>query len=285
MKELFRWALESWKSGTATDKQRVVDRLGEVCCKPDMDVELLAFYAGCLEEMGFTDESIVGWQRVLQLEPTKSLYWRNLGWIQLNTEHPEDALHSFETSIQLSSNEVTAHIGCAVALERLDRMLDAKARWRTAVALEPDNDEALYGLAKNIGSHDKEESRRLLEKCVQIDSTSCANLRELAITLDDWAEMKTMLDRAIQADPNDFWARVYLGSALLRTGHPADALESLNIADELADFTDSFVLTLKARAFHKLGNVEQAQKFAHLAVQHGADRNSVGEILSLSEDQ
>lgn len=104
---------------------------------------------------------------------------------------------------------------------------DAKKLYEQALVLNPNNSYAMNGLALLVD--EPSESRRLLEKAVQLDdvnSYALANLGGELMGIDDRRSL-SYLDRALDINPQLFYARLHRSKVLLDLGDVDGAIDSV----------------------------------------------------------
>ncbi len=139
----------------------------------------------------------------------------------------EHVSHSNNGSASAQNPEIGKLIEEGVAAVEQGRRGDAEAAFRKALALEPDNVDALrrLGVVVYMGG-DFEDARGLLELAISQapdEADAYNNLAAILIDQDEVTEAETLLRRALELAPEDADINFNLGLILLRRGNHAEA--------------------------------------------------------------
>ncbi len=81
--------------------------------------------------------------KAVELAPGNSLYWRNLGQMDLNANRPEEALRAFEEAAALNDADIQSLVRAGILNVQLGRLPDASRALDKALATNPGDSEAL----------------------------------------------------------------------------------------------------------------------------------------------
>jgi superkiller protein 3 len=173
--------------------------------------------------LGYGDKGL--WApAILELNQANALEPGNAGiLIELGIAHGErqdwkQAIASLRRAAVIAPASAQAHYNLALTLDRADPGKGAgAAEYRKALRLNPRHVQALINLAIDLGEHDTVESRRLLERAIQLDAKNAIAHLNLALLLKKEAQAGASIPefhRAIQLDPNLLEARRQLAELL-----------------------------------------------------------------------
>jgi len=164
---------------------------------------------------------------ILELNRANALEPANAGiLIELGIAHGErqdwkQALASLRKALAIAPTSVQAHYNLALTLDRADPGKGAgTAEYRKVLRLNPRHVQALINLAIDVGDHDAAETKRLLERAIQLDAKNANAHLNLALLLKREAQTGASIPefrRAIQLDPNLLEARRQLAELLSST--------------------------------------------------------------------
>ena len=77
----------------------------------------------------------MAYEKVLALNPKSATILSNLGAMAMGAEEWESALRYFESALEIDSNLAEAHSNSGMVLQELDRLDEAVASYRKAIAL------------------------------------------------------------------------------------------------------------------------------------------------------
>lgn len=221
--------------------------------------------------------------------------WILLGDLYRELEQYSNALEVFETALELGANSAAVYSGIGRVYHELGKLSKAEdalrksvalgptaARWvllgdvqsslgeddeakrsfLNALELEPQDDEAIFGLAMLLRSVDPGEARGLLERIVSIHPDCAHAFRELG-----WLALKAgNLDRADEALSNasrlnstDPWTQVYIAKLRSAQGDPRAAEACLQAAKENA-ILEGYPRYLLGELYAELGRWSLAEE-------------------------
>ena len=147
----------------------------------------------------------------------------------------EEAVDAMREAVRLKATP-SRWIMLGSYLSTLQRSGEAIECYNNALDEEPNNDEALYGLALELRGDDPRQAEMLLRKACKIEPKNSLNVRELgfAIYLQDRpADAIDYLQQAVEIDDEDPWAHYYLSLAYDRMGMTPKAETHLSRSRQL----------------------------------------------------
>ncbi|CDZ76568.1 TPR repeat-containing protein YrrB [Legionella massiliensis] len=176
-----------------------------------------AFYSGvlCLEANEL-DEAEHHFHKVLTQDSNQIQAITNLGVIALKREQGQLAVDFFSRALVVDNNYIEARNNLAAIFMHYDRFENALMHYDVLLKQEPGNIEYLYnsGVAQMALGH-LSEAMFHFEKLLDIDKCHFPSLNNLAaiyIRLEDKEKAKTLLQRALAANPKDASSRHMLNA-------------------------------------------------------------------------
>ena len=167
-------------------------------------------------------------KRAVELLPTSSEYWLQLGLIMGQQHQYEEACLAFKQAYELDPQEVASLENLGHALEQLGRPEEARRAYRRAVEARPRFGPAWLDLAQSLQKAGREqEAADCLRKAFANRVPREAELLALARFCQGhgWREAAaTNYQDAIRLSPYDAGARVEAGKNLVALGRRAEAL-------------------------------------------------------------
>jgi tetratricopeptide (TPR) repeat protein len=241
-------------------------------------------------------DSYTLWNHTLRYEPSWHVAFNNLGlWYDAHGDH-EQAIQHYEQAlaikpnffeprlnlaigyyrtdrdaeaealfrrilVEAESDRPRAHHGLAQLLHKVRRYPEAEEEYRKALALDPDNLEALTNLGTLVSDLGRsEESLALYDRALHVrpDDPAVLNNRGNALrSLGRVAEAEQAIRRALVLDPEYANAYSNLAAVLVDTGRAAEAIpifrRALEIDPELAAGYSNL-----GNAYFAVGDVENA---------------------------
>ncbi len=147
------------------------------------DWRALLEQASALRRSGRAVEAIEAYERLLAVQPDLPDSWYNLGWLQRQAGRFDQGLASYRQAIDRGvSGPEEAHLNCAVILaDHLNRVGDAEAELRAALAINPDYAPALLNLgnvAEDLGR--REDARGCYQRALEAEPGNVLALARLA---------------------------------------------------------------------------------------------------------
>ena len=223
-------------------------------------------------------EDVIGYERVIQLEPGSVALHDDVAGLYLELGQPEKAVTHFAESARLKPESAPAHFNLGLALTLTAKVDQAIAQYRRALEIDPH-----YGLAHNnlggvlLRRGLVDEALQHLREAVRIDPSNAEAQNNLGLACRehrDTAEAVTHFRQAIQLRPR--WASA-IGDlawtlATAREDSVRDSQEAVRLAEEAADLTgrrDPAALDVLAAAYAAAGLFERAVATAERALQLG----------------
>ncbi|GMQ81840.1 MAG: hypothetical protein BMS9Abin05_1277 [Rhodothermia bacterium] len=152
----FHRAETAWKSGNSLLEAKA--RIDRVIKELPDDLEARKLRAGILLTMGKADQAFLDAQRAVRLGPDDGEAQLLLCETSVRTQHEKSGLAALKRSADLLMDQHDLHIRlskCAVSLERLD---EAEAYARIALAGDATNSEAYLQLARVFANVNQDEN-------------------------------------------------------------------------------------------------------------------------------
>jgi len=162
------------------------------------------------------------YERALQQDATKFVYYARLGGVYLSLDQGEAALGVFERAAQRFPDIAEAHYFLGVAARRQGAFDKAEAALRRSLALKPDNADALAQLGYVVGQQDRlGEAEALLRRAIKLGSRHIYahyNLGRYLVKLRRYDEAIAVLEgaAAISKDCPEVHYQLFLAYARLK---------------------------------------------------------------------
>jgi Flp pilus assembly protein TadD len=242
------------------------------------DVGLLCQLAGIYRKRHLWAQGESLLKQAMKLEPSVPEPHRSLGLLEMRRDDlPAEgslrrAVKLFEHSIRLEKLEgercPATHTLLGTAYQSLGETDRAEAEFQTALELDPRYEEAFFNLAMLRMESDPNKACSFLQSAIGIDPQYEAAHRELGVVFhkqDNLEEAEYHLRRALELDPSDYWAQMYLANLLGVQGKNAEAEQTYRFATTLhpeikegieifARFLDSVGKTKEAAAVREYAN-------------------------------
>lgn len=166
------------------------------------------FYLGVLSlEANSLEEAEQAFEKVLEQDKNHVQALTNLGVIALKREQGQLAVSYFTNALVIDNNHLDARNNLAATFMHHDRFENALMHYDVLLKEEPHNIEYLYnsGVAQMALGHLSEATNHF-EKILELKSDHFAALNNLAaiyIRLEDKEHARTLLERAVAANPAD----------------------------------------------------------------------------------
>lgn len=171
-------------------------------------------------QLGYTEESHEAYQKAIRVDPSLPRSYVGLAIVLMEEDKPSDAIALLAKALTLEkSANIYALLGAAFM--DLDRNRDAVESLKTAIQIDPLYEEAYFNLGVLTRDIDRREAEELFSKAIEVDPDYAVAHRELGWVLnhsEPSAQAEYHLRRAVELDPTDAWARVYLGNLLWARG-------------------------------------------------------------------
>jgi tetratricopeptide (TPR) repeat protein len=217
------------------------------------------------------DGAVTAYLRRIEVNPNSGEAHRQLGEIYYLQGRHDLALAEFSIAVWLTPADARAHAAAGQVWVRKSNYVEAVTAFRRALSRDGTLREARYGLATSLlRLGEREEAQRELET-FQRQQAEAESLGQREFQLDALrreASRESLAgshDRAITLfreaqvlDPRSARSHRDLGLGLLRAGRPAEAIESLQTAQDLADTAEGVAYLAEAHA--GAGDVEAAAR-------------------------
>ena len=234
-----------------------------------------------------TPEAAAQLQKLVQADPQDQQSWYLLGKVELQLSQ-----EAFARMRSINPNSPLAHQLSGEIMESMQNTPGAIAEYKQALALAPDNAEALSHLASLYWSTgDWTAAKPALTRYIAQRPGDCGAQWKLANTLrqlnEDAGDILAHASAAVQACPDLPQAHAERARALLKENKPAEALADLKAAEAKAP-DETSVQFLMAKAYRAVGDPVRANaamaRFTELdKAQHGAQEKHAAEVLSANQ--
>ena len=177
-------------------------------------------------------------RRELELLPSDSTHWFQLGVVLAQQQQFEDAVAAFQHGQKLDPGDVMSVNNLAQSLWMLGRRDEAIREFRRVTVLKPESSVAWINLGQSL---EKMGQKTAAEECYHKALTTRSDDKTDLIALARFCQASGWLEAAvtnyyaaIQLDPKDATLRVEAGLDLLNLGHYTDAAHQLGEAVHLA---------------------------------------------------
>jgi cytochrome c-type biogenesis protein CcmH/NrfG len=153
-----QWHAIGKRFGTAAAFERARDVLRPLTARPDAGAELWDLQGRNALELADYDDAVKSWRKVVALTGPRPTVSNNLAYVLLvrgDKADLEEARKLAESAVAASPDESTYHDTLARIYARLGQHDKSVASFRTAVAKDPSNVEAMIGLADELTHGDK----------------------------------------------------------------------------------------------------------------------------------
>jgi tetratricopeptide (TPR) repeat protein len=179
-------------------------------------------------DLGELEEAEQNLRQAIQLDPTFWLPHLMLATVLVHGARWDEA----EASARLSNRLHESAAACCllgVALDCLDRKQEARQSYLRGLEIDPEYEEIYANMGELVRDSNPVEAEELFSKAIDLDPHYARVHREmgaLLLSIDFSPEIEYHLRRAIEIDPADMWAHVYLANYLWRVKEiPAAIIE------------------------------------------------------------
>jgi tetratricopeptide (TPR) repeat protein len=213
------WLTARWLS----DAYTLVERYGDAVNAVDaglrlnpLSTDLFVEKAEVLLRSRQPDAALPAALKAVELEPAHATARLVLGDVYLELDRIADAEAAFRKAIALGPRDNSAHVNLATLLRERGLQLDeAEALYRKALEIEPDDPVALDGLGTVFGLRGQfAEAEKMYRKALQIEpvsSPSNNNLGEVLRQQGRLDEADRQYRKALEIDPNNIGPCLNLG--------------------------------------------------------------------------
>jgi tetratricopeptide (TPR) repeat protein len=180
--------------------------------------------------MGKNAEAIPEYKKTLELKPDLYQAELNLGISLLREKQPVEAVSYLTPAVAQNAKDYRANYYLATALLGTGDFPKAEQSYTTALAIDPKSPDSELGLAHALAGENKlDDAAFHFKKAAELN----ANYRDDLLELAGMYEKAKQSEQAIsiyQQFPDNPGAQERLGELLLKTGKPADAIASFQVA-------------------------------------------------------
>ncbi|AMV41796.1 tetratricopeptide repeat protein [Paraburkholderia caribensis] len=235
--QLKLFAEQSAAAGTTTSDERFLAAVdcyenkrfeaGLALLKPSIesyraDARITNLAAGCSLELGRASDAEAYLRRTIQIDPTHSDAYNNLGVVLRQLGRPGEAEQAHKQAIETDPEHAGAYINLARLLESLGRVDEAEAAYRRGLDLNPDHAETHNNLGAMLQAQGRlPEAGMCYRRSLAIKPdlpNACFNLGIVLQTQKQYREAEGLYRRALQRKPEMLEARLNLAHLLLATG-------------------------------------------------------------------
>ena len=138
----------------------------------------------------------------LKFEPASPNLLYLIGLSLYTAGDAREAVDALQQSIQISPDEVKAHLILAAALTQLQRNAEAEAHWRAALQLDPRSKVALDGLSKSLLADGDFPSTIALLQAIPLDENLALDLALAYANSGMLDQAAATLTKALQTNPS-----------------------------------------------------------------------------------
>lgn len=170
--------------------------------------------ANALKDAGNYDTALAMFQDILAENPTVTTAYLGIGDIYIIKKDYDKAEPAFGRAARLEPRNFDAQYGHGLALQMLNRFLEAVRAYHRALTIDPDSVKANLNIAVTY---------------LQMNEAQSA---------------VTFAERAVELEPGNGSARINLGAAYEKVGNNAKAIEQYLAAMELVEHTPPLMMNL-----------------------------------------
>jgi len=212
-----------------------------------------------LQDRNLWEESIAAAMRITKLDSTKFAAYSLLGHAYSARKEFQKAFDAFSTAAKFRPSSAR-YVLAGDMSSRLGDDAQAAECYRKALALDKDDDEAMFNLAVLLRSSDRIEAKSLLWSILELDPSNAAALRELGflLTMTDPEEAGVILRKSLSIEDNS-WGHIYLAVALFTLEEFDEADKEYLLGHELDP--ENGALELAANAYERCGDYDKAAEY------------------------
>jgi tetratricopeptide (TPR) repeat protein len=198
----------------------------------------LRFEVGTVElQLSLWENAVESFQRSLQLRSNDPLAVYDLGRAFMGQSRFEEARQQFARYVEARPNDASGHCALGMTLAALESLPEARQQFQQSIALAPEQTESYFRLGLvDLESKDLDAATRNLREVLSRDSKhdgALSALGRVAFEQKRYSEAIDFLQRAIAGDDLLREAHYYLGLTFARIGRKEDADHQLQIATQL----------------------------------------------------
>ncbi len=191
--------------------------------------------AGLTKELGLLDDAEQAFKRALEIDPRSAIALKGLGILAGDRRDHEAAEGYLRRACQIEDDPGGLSL-LGVALIRRGKCLEAEEAYRRAIGIDPTYEEAYYNLGVLLKHDRPSEAQMLFRRALELDPFWACAYRELGYVLvkrGAHREAEGHLLKAVELDPNDAWAHIYLGTCVWLRADVESALAEFHAAEKL----------------------------------------------------
>jgi tetratricopeptide (TPR) repeat protein/tRNA A-37 threonylcarbamoyl transferase component Bud32 len=199
-----------------------------------MEIRELMDKGYSLAELGYAEEALTAYERVLHMDPRLAWAWARKGRTLRLLARYDEALSSYDRALDLNPRFAWAWTGKGQVLERMNQIERALAAHQTASQLQPGNVWAWYNQAETLHTlRDYQGAMAILDRALDVDpyhAESWAKRGQVFRAQERFPEALNAYNRALELNPPYAWAWNGKGLALKALGRLPEALEAFEQA-------------------------------------------------------
>jgi tetratricopeptide (TPR) repeat protein len=111
---------------------------------PERLLNSLSNFANALDDLGFREEAIVSYTKIVELKPDAHEAWNNLGRVQIGLGRYQEAIASYDQAIKHKPEKHQAWDGRGIACSKLKNYQEAIDSYDQALSYKRDDSQSLY---------------------------------------------------------------------------------------------------------------------------------------------
>jgi tetratricopeptide (TPR) repeat protein len=192
--------------------------------------------ATAAKELGEWDEARRSLQRVVELDGEFRPAWVLLHSVAMATGEWEEGEAAARQVLRIEE-DAEAHCRLGIALSMLEKDQESRESYLRGIELDPNFQKLYYYFGELLVKSNRTEAEGLFAKAIELDSNDAEAHREMGKILIDEGllpDAEYHLRRAIELDPADPFARLFLGNLFMWRSEYAAALTEFEWAREAA---------------------------------------------------
>ncbi len=217
-----------------------------------------------LHDRGRLEDALHEYETALQIYPEYVQAHSNMGLVYLELGLPDQALQAYSRAIGLDPEHTSSWTNLGILLAKSGRLDSAAEAFQRALALDPGNQKALYnyGLACQELGRSQEAARAYLQVLESEPGSAdvAINLGELYNEMGYTAETIAVYRRVLRQNPEAYRVAFNLAVLLERMGSAGAAADAYEQAAASDDERGDFALLKAGEIYHEAGDSTKAQK-------------------------
>ncbi len=220
--------------------------------------------------------AIIHYQQVIQLDPTSTSAFNNLGNLLRRSGRFSEAIEYYRQALRLKPDFAEAHNNLGAALAQQGKPEEAVQHYRQALRLKPDFVEAYSNLGAALAQQGKlEEARAYLQQALSIrpfDRETLYNLIMVLTSQRRFDQLIPLLQERLRQAPGDIGVALNLAWMLAACPEPRlrNGPQAVELAERICQaskYKDPRALDTLAAAYAEIGRFDEAIQKAQLALQ------------------